>query len=329
MATQRDFCFTINNYTPQEIDYVNDITSRYIVYGKEISNSGTPHLQGYILFTNKRSLNGVKKTFKINGKQHHVENGRDPDVPHGIAYCKKGQQPHEEFVSLGTNGPNYGLNADIYERGDPPISAIEVGRDEKARHKRIRELAILGDFDTLSNEHFDYYINHDKALHRFHHLYRPKRYPPCFVTPESIYPWQKALLDRLSQPCNNNREILFLFDEEGQHGKSQIAIYCSKILPNVQTLTPAKYPDLAYLLKETTEILFIDFSKTFDMLNYTSVLDLCEHIKTGKVISTKYTPCEKTFTKHTHIVIFSNEYLDTSKLTKDRPICHNYPFLDL
>jgi len=50
----RNWCGTLNNYTEQELDQFNYIYRApptfvsYLIYGKEIGDNGTPHLQFYI-----------------------------------------------------------------------------------------------------------------------------------------------------------------------------------------------------------------------------------------------------------------------------------------
>lgn len=53
MPPQKAYCFTCNNYSEDE--YSNlvrtcETESRYAILGKEIGESGTPHIQGYIRF---------------------------------------------------------------------------------------------------------------------------------------------------------------------------------------------------------------------------------------------------------------------------------------
>lgn len=60
----RKWCFTFNNYDQTLVDNYYDLLSSVSVkgiFGEEVSNSGTPHLQGFIEFKNGRTANGVQK----------------------------------------------------------------------------------------------------------------------------------------------------------------------------------------------------------------------------------------------------------------------------
>lgn len=53
--------FTLNNYTEEEEASVALLGAQYTVYGKEVGESGTPHLQGYVYFKSQRTLESLKK----------------------------------------------------------------------------------------------------------------------------------------------------------------------------------------------------------------------------------------------------------------------------
>jgi len=44
MERSRNFVFTLNNYTTEEVELVKEWDCKYLIFGKEIGESGTPHL---------------------------------------------------------------------------------------------------------------------------------------------------------------------------------------------------------------------------------------------------------------------------------------------
>nr|WAE42968.1 MAG: replication associated protein [Cressdnaviricota sp.] len=82
----RAWCFTWNNYSALDIDYVKETltgTLAQYLFGEEKGEQGTPHLQGVVRFKNARSFDSIKKLFKNN----HVESCRN--WPASLNYCSK------------------------------------------------------------------------------------------------------------------------------------------------------------------------------------------------------------------------------------------------
>ncbi len=83
----RHWCLTINN--PElEAQYdesiIADLDLEYLIYGKEVGTSGTPHLQMYTCYINRKSLHQVKGDFP----RAHIE--RMAGTPKQASlYCKK------------------------------------------------------------------------------------------------------------------------------------------------------------------------------------------------------------------------------------------------
>ncbi len=148
-SRHRHFSFTQNNY--ETTDMADAVPCRYMVYGKETGASGTPHLQGHVCFENKKRINPVIKLMP----GCHIAVSKAPEK--SIAYCKKGEQTKEEWEEHGTAGPNYGLNADVTERGEAPRfnqKGIDNGggAEEQARWKAIRLAAEEGRFDDIPED---------------------------------------------------------------------------------------------------------------------------------------------------------------------------------
>lgn len=118
-ARYRDWCFTINNYDQTDINeikaYFSDFCS-WGIYGEEVGESKTPHLQGALYRTNPIGFKGLKKAL---GDKVHLERMigtyRDSKI-----YCSKGSQSKEEWDELKSKGPNYGKDAKVFEHGNIP-----------------------------------------------------------------------------------------------------------------------------------------------------------------------------------------------------------------
>lgn len=105
MSKFRNWCFTLNNYTEEEYDSIINIDCKYLIVGKEVGESGTPHLQGYIEFQNTRVLNGVKKVL---GTRVHLEPRRGT-AKQAAEYCKK-DGSFVEFGEMSNQGKRTDLN---------------------------------------------------------------------------------------------------------------------------------------------------------------------------------------------------------------------------
>ena len=121
-----NYSFTINNYTDEHIKMLKEHTCRAIGYGKEVGESGTPHLQGWVCYKNQRQERAVRK--KLKGA--HIEGARCLEKL--IEYCKK--------------------EGDYTERGDIPITKKEKGKMEKDRWEETRTLAKAGKLDDIDAE---------------------------------------------------------------------------------------------------------------------------------------------------------------------------------
>lgn len=112
----RHFIFTMNNY--QSTDLVDSLVCRYIIYGKEVGERGTPHLQGFVSFKDACTKSAVIR--KMPGC--HIEVART--VNEAIEYCQK--------------------EGDFTERGERPQDPAEQGAAEQERWRAIRLAAEEG-----------------------------------------------------------------------------------------------------------------------------------------------------------------------------------------
>lgn len=87
------WCFTLNNYTEEEENFLKNINCKYIVFGKEVGENGTNHLQGYIEFGSNRKLERLKR--EISNRAHWEK--RRGKAEEAANYCKK----DEDYIELG------------------------------------------------------------------------------------------------------------------------------------------------------------------------------------------------------------------------------------
>lgn len=125
MSTSRNYCFTLNNYTAEELEHLQNIEDKcnYLILGIEVGESGTPHIQGYIEFNNSKSLSATKKLIS---NRVHLETRRGT-AKQASEYCKKDGN-FQEFGTLS----NQGARTDIAE-------AIEELKDGKPLDEFILE----------------------------------------------------------------------------------------------------------------------------------------------------------------------------------------------
>lgn len=134
--SSRQWCFTINNYQQSDIEIIAEWPHKYIIYGKESGESGTPHLQGYAVFNTMQRLSGVKK---LHNKAHwEMAKGNSEQ---NVAYCSK--------------------QGDFTELGDRPKTKRQLGEAEAERWEAARKAAKAGDIDDVPA---DIYIRYYRTL---------------------------------------------------------------------------------------------------------------------------------------------------------------------
>lgn len=150
----KHWTFTLNNYT--EIEYASILSAPhdYLVVGKETGENGTPHLQGYIVFVNRKRLAGCKK---ICSRIHWEIKSKFSTYEEAIKYCKKGDQTKDEWLQYkqshggGWHGPNYGVNANFFEDGIPPLEPhVQGGQATKDKWAEALASAKVNMLDDIA-----------------------------------------------------------------------------------------------------------------------------------------------------------------------------------
>lgn len=124
----RGWCFTWNNY-PEEFNVSLDkLPVEYICWGKETAPStGTPHLQGYLYFSNARTFSSIQR--KLPGV--HLLPARGTGNENKV-YCSKG--------------------GDFSERGICPGDDVSGGDVERGRWDHALAMAKSGELEAIPSD---------------------------------------------------------------------------------------------------------------------------------------------------------------------------------
>ncbi|AXH76208.1 MAG: putative viral replication protein [Atripovirus timinis] len=286
MSQSKVWCFTLNNPTDDITDRVRAFGEspgvEYLIFGKEVGDSGTPHLQGFIKYKERQRMSGVKIDI---GANCHVEVARN--VPASVTYCKK-DGDFEEFGAL-VGGQGKRKDIDLFKE-DVKAGMLDL--------KAVRE------------KHSMLYAR----CARFCYEYIQDNSPIVAVEAFPLRDWQQELnAELLRAPVP--RKVKFIVDVAGNSGKTWFAHYYCSLHENAQILLPGKKADMAFCLRTDVRVVFIDAprAKQGDFLQY----DFLEEVKNGFVFSSKYESRVKRLNL-THLVVFMNETPDLTKLSLDR-----------
>nr|WAE42245.1 MAG: replication associated protein [Cressdnaviricota sp.] len=137
----RGFCITVQNYDPEDFGilqsyYDEDPLCSYLIIGKEIApRTGTPHLQCYIYYPNKRSDKAVQKDFA----PWHVEPQKSKFNVAAYCYCME----EDDFYEFGER-PRQGHRTDL-----------EVIKHDLKKGKSLKK---------ISNEYFSQWCQYRRAF---------------------------------------------------------------------------------------------------------------------------------------------------------------------
>lgn len=109
----------MNNYTDNDISTLSSLESTYTVIGREVGESGTPHLQGFIVFGKAKRFSALKKIHS--GLHWEVARGTSEQASN---YCKKDGNYLEFGTFPGSQGRRNDLERAIETLKDDGIAAV-------------------------------------------------------------------------------------------------------------------------------------------------------------------------------------------------------------
>lgn len=284
MSTQaRGWVFTLNNPTAA-LELPEG--ARYLVYQKEVGESGTPHFQGYVEFARPKRLGGLKAwlpTAHFEVRRGTREQARD--------YARKEASRVEgpwEFGDWGAGsaGARNDLAAarDLLMKGGTKRDLLEEMPEILAKYPRF--------VDTVQK------IAMEDRAEKILDLV-PK------------FSWQKCVLEMVAS-TPNSRQILWIFDPFGNKGKTYLAkhlvdkygaFYCNG----------GKTVDLCYAYNGEPVSVFDYVRDAKEYVQY----GVIEQFKNGILFSHKYESGCKRFSVP-HVIVFANFRPESGKFSDDR-----------
>jgi len=104
MSKSRNYCFTVNNYTEDAYQAILELPCKYIVVAKEVGESGTPHIQGFIMYKDQKTVSAMSKIII----RAHFEITKGTPIQ-AMEYCKK----TEEWEERGEPPTGSGKRTDL------------------------------------------------------------------------------------------------------------------------------------------------------------------------------------------------------------------------
>lgn len=311
----RNWTFTLNNYTPDDVDRLstpNPLIS-YIIFGKEEgSGNQTRHLQGFVCFSVRKRLTGVRALISMRA---HYEVAKY--TWNSIEYCKK----EGDFTEVGDRSqvpfdePNRTAGEVMHAAPAPAAAPQRQRREKEDDETKLEDLKTAINGGTTSIKELRESHSYTLAKYsKFASQYVRDKQPKPQLTVYPLHPWQETLNAKLILPAGD-REIIFIVDSVGAQGKSWFAKYYMRHHEKTQLLSPAKKADMARFVEETTRVFFFDCPRSkSSFLQY----DFLEELKNGYIFSPKYDSCSKELCEIPHVVVMMNEHPDMTRLSADR-----------
>lgn len=287
----KNWCFTWNNYNDEALHLLSQFCSgeqpvaRYLIVGREVAPTTlTPHLQGFVSFTQRRTFASVRALLP----DCHLE-GAKGTPNQNREYCSKSG----DFDEYGTLPSGPGKRSD-WERFRDWCAAEPC----VPSNRRLMEEwpALWGRYPAASRGMAD------------------ELAPRPVLRNGELKQWQRELAAELdAEP--DDRSIRFIVDRDGGAGKSWLCGYLFTTRDDVQLLGPGKRDDLAYVVDVTKRCFLINVGRgQLEYLNY----GFLEMLKDRMVMSTKYQSQMKILQYCPHVVVLCNEMPDFTKMTDDR-----------
>ena len=280
--------FTHNNpsdYHELAYQLFADEHCHYLTFGREVGDSGTPHLQGFFILKRRRYFSSLRELI---GECHlEVARGTPEQC---VEYCHK--------------------DGDVFEFGSVPTSQ----QGKRSDFHRYRDWLVA--YDGLPSEALiadqwpALYGRYRTSVLRMREVLCPE--PELETGVPSG--WQDELVRELELDADD-RTVRFIVDEEGGKGKTWLCRFYLTKHDDAQVLGPGKRDDLAHAIDPSKRVFFFNIPRgSMQFLQY----GVLESLKDRIVFSPKYDSKVKKLKSKVHVIVLCNEHPDMHKMSADR-----------
>lgn len=138
MIRARAWCFTLNNYSDEEVSTNYTQLSKYcvkFVFQEETGEQGTPHLQGVAYFKEAKTITAVKKIMKC--ERVHLEKCKNINA--SINYCSKTETRTGKIYQMGIEDEESEIedfleNKELYDWQKEILDILRTKPDARTIH---------------------------------------------------------------------------------------------------------------------------------------------------------------------------------------------------
>jgi len=149
--------------------------------------------------------------------------------------------------------------------------------------------------------------------------------PKGLHRPQKLFLWQSFILSLVSSDTSDDRSIIWIYNPEGQMGKSTLSNIIAEDY-NGCVITTTNYNDALHYVRNHTDhnghpkVIVLDITRSTHISN--DVYRIVEGLKSPQTMSGKYDSKCLGFPFIPFVLVFSNSKPDINKLTLDRWIIH-------
>ncbi len=293
MSVSKNWCFTVNNFSDDLVSNLKkDDRIRRGIFGDEVGESGTRHLQGYFEFFSALRFNAVKNLLP----RAHICAAKGSSFDN-YKYCSKDGkfQTMGEWETVIKNGNKSKQNNEIQ------MSDL------------IEQLATNGKSDLKNS---GLYIRHKNSIDQRVSELREERIAEKRreqLLGSKLSSWQFDIMVRLS--VQDDRSILWICDYEGGKGKTFLSNVLQFCFGYVVLDGVSKTSDIAMIMR-SKQYKGVCFDVTRSDASHFSYPTL-ENVKNGRLVTGKYQGAI-CLLKQLPVIVFANFHPLEEKLSADR-----------